>query len=131
MVLSFAPSQAQNTDDDNMHPSMVKWSDRKLRWDDFKGTKPMLSDDDDIAHLSLYLESKECTKKVDGIVYKYYGYDTYMDQKESWIAHQNRSESVLKHYQNQFDLWECLAREYINGVTVVNSFSRDREKFDK
>ena len=131
MVLSFAPSQAQNTDDDNMHPSMVKWSDRKLRWDDFKGTKPMLSDDDDIAHLSLYLESKECTKKVDGIVYKYYGYDTYMDQKESWIAHQNRSESVLKHYQNQFDLWECLAREYINGVTVVNSFSRVREQFDK
>ena len=131
MVLSFASSQAQNTDDDNMHPSMVKWSDRKLRWDDFKGTKPMLSDDDDIAHLSLYLESKECTKKVDGIVYKYYGYDTYMDQKESWIAHQNRSESVLKHYQNQFDLWECLAREYINGVTVVNSFSRVREQFDK
>ena len=131
MVLSFAPSQAQNTDDDNMHPSMVKWSDRKLRWDDFKGTKPMLSDDDDIAHLSLYLESKECTKKVDGIVYKYYGYDTYMDQKESWIAHHNRSESVLKHYQNQFDLWECLAREYINGVTVVNSFSRVREQFDK
>lgn len=131
MVLSFAPSQAQNTDDDNMHPSMVKWSDRKLRWDDFKGTKPMLSDDDDIAHLSLYLESKECTKKVDGIVYKYYGYDTYMDQKESWIAHQNRSESVLKHYQNQFDLWECLAREYINGVAVVNSFSRVREQFDK
>lgn len=131
MVLSFAPSQAQNTDDDNMHPSMVKWSDRKLRWDDFKGTKPMLSDDDDIAHLSLYLESKECTKKVDGIVYKYYGYDTYMDQKESWIAHQNMSESVLKHYQNQFDLWECLAREYINGVTVVNSFSRVREQFDK
>ena len=131
MVLSFAPSQAQNTDDDNMHPSMVKWSDRKLRWDDFKGTKPMLSDDDDIVHLSLYLESKECTKKVDGIVYKYYGYDTYMDQKESWIAHQNRSESVLKHYQNQFDLWECLAREYINGVTVVNSFSRVREQFDK
>ena len=131
MVLSFAPSQAQNTDDDNMHPSMVKWSDRKLRWDDFKGTKPMLSDDDDVAHLSLYLESKECTKKVDGIVYKYYGYDTYMDQKESWIAHQNRSESVLKHYQNQFDLWECLAREYINGVTVVNSFSRVREQFDK
>ena len=131
MVLSFAPSQAQNTVDDNMHPSMVKWSDRKLRWDDFRGTKPMLSDDDDIAHLSLYLESKECTKKVDGIVYKYYGYDTYMDQKESWIAHQNRSESVLKHYQNQFDLWECLAREYINGVTVVNSFSRVREQFDK
>ena len=131
MVLSFAPSQAQNTDDDNMHPSMVKWSDRKLRWDDFKGTKPMLSDDDDIAHLSLYLESKECTKKVDGIVDKYYGYDTYMDQKESWIAHQNRSEYVLKHYQNQFDLWECLAREYINGVTVVNSFSRVREQFDK
>ena len=138
MVLSFAPSQAQNTDDDNMYLGMVKWSDRKLRWDDFRGTKPMLSDDNNVAHLSLYSETKECKKKVDGIVYKYYGYDTYMDQDESWIDHKNMSESVLKHYQNQFDLWECLTREYIineteetNGVAMTNSFSRLRARFEQ
>lgn len=144
LALCIVPMQAQKTsskkymDNDDIHYGMVKWGERKLRWDDFRGKKPMLSEEKKVAYLSLYAETKECKKKVDGIVYKYNGYDTYMLQDESWIDHNNMNESVLKHYQNQFDLWECLAREYIinvtletNGVAMTSSFSRLREQFEQ
>ena len=113
LALCFVPSLAQGSyqeDSDSIDiPRMVKWDERKLRWDDFKALNP--TNGKTSYHLSLYAKVKSLKKKIDGVVYKYYAWDSFMEQGRSWIDANSMTETKLKHCQNQFDLWELMLRK--------------------
>ena len=110
LALCFVPSQAQKvSDNDDMHYGMVKWGERKLRWDDFRAANPMKGRTS--SYVGLVAKPKEMTKIIDGIKYKYVGWDNYVIQNRSWMDANNMNESKLRHCQNQFDLWEYLIRK--------------------
>ena len=113
LALCSVSSYAQNTskkwaDDDDLHIGMVKWSERKLRWDDFRASNPRM--DKNSSHIALYAKPRSKSKVVDGINYKYIDWESYMVQNKSWQDAHDMNESKLKHCQNLFDLWELLVR---------------------
>ena len=109
-ALCFVPSQAQKvSDNDDIHYGMVKWGERKLRWDDFRAKNPKKGKFS--SYVDLLAKPKEKEKILDGIKYKYIGWENFVIQKESWMDANNMNESKLKHCQNLFDLWEYLIRK--------------------
>ena len=127
LALCFVPLQAQitfskiNVDNDDLHYGMVKWGERKLRWDDFRATKPMNGKKS--SYVSLLAKPREKQKILDGIKYKYIDWDNYVIQNKSWMDANNMNESKLKHCQNQFALWVYLVRKMVvESVREMVSF---------
>ncbi len=106
--MCFVPSQAQYSSSD-INYSSVKWSDRKLRFDDFKAIKPVNAKT--ASRISVYGRMKSQKKKVDNIKYNYYTWDNFMFQFRSWMDAESMTETRLKHCQNQFDLYEVMLRK--------------------
>ena len=113
----------------------VKWTDRKLRWDDFRASKNPNSNKASFLHL--YAQPVLKKKKIDGVNYKYYCYESYLIQDDSWVENKDLVDSRLKHCQNQFDLWEALTRRvamdypFCDGLTMGQLFDRYQREFDK
>lgn len=108
LAMCFVPSQAQYSSSD-INYSSVKWSDRKLRFDDFKAIKPVNAKT--ASRISVYGRMKSQKKKVDNIKYNYYTWDNFMFQFRSWMDAESMTETRLKHCQNQFDLYEVMLRK--------------------
>jgi hypothetical protein len=129
LALSIVPSQAQrpfskkNVDNEDLHLGAVKWGERKLRWDDFRAVNPTKGRTS--SYVSLEAIPKEKEKILNGIKYKYIGWENYVIQNNSWLDVKNMNESKLKHCQNQFDLWEFLVRK------VAVESERQDVRFDK
>lgn len=112
-----------NDDNDDSQTGMLKWGERKLRWDDFKAVNPTRGRTS--SYVSLETKPKQKEKILDGIKYKYIGWESYAIQNKSWMDVKNMNESKLKHCQNQFDLWEFLVRK------VAVESERQDVRFDK
>lgn len=115
MMFCFGTSSAQifklrNNAGSDTYFGLVKWSDRKLRWDDFKGHKPATMSKK-ASYISLKSMPVEQKKEIDGIYYKYIDFESYMVQNASWLDAKDINDSRLKLCQNQFDVWEYLGRE--------------------
>lgn len=113
LAMCFVPMQAQNhffDDSDSIDmPVMVKWGERKISFDDFKARNPTMGK---LAYqVNLYAKPITRKKKVDGVLYKYYTFDNFMDQGKSWMDANSMTETRLKHCQNQFDLFEVMLRK--------------------
>ena len=122
LALCFVPSQAQKvSDNDDVHYGMVKWGERKLRWDDFRGVKPVNGKKS--SYVSLLAKPRDKQRILDGIKYKYIDWDNYVIQNQSWMDANNMNESKLKHCQNQFALWVYLVRKMVvESVREMVSF---------
>lgn len=136
LALCFVPSQAQKvSDNDDIHYGMVKWGERKLRWDDFRAKNPKKGKFS--SYVDLLAKPKEKEKILDGIKYKYIGWENFVIQKESWMEANNMNESKLKHCQNQFDLWEYLIRKVAveyprkQAVSLDDQYSEMQKAFDE
>ena len=141
LALSIVPSQAQrpfskkNVDNEDLHLGAVKWGERKLRWDDFRAKNPKKGKFS--SYVDLLAKPKEKEKILDGIKYKYIGWENFVIQKESWMDANNMNESKLKHCQNQFDLWEYLIRKVAveyprkQAVSLDDQYSEMQKAFDE
>lgn len=141
LALCIVPMQAQKTsskkymDNDDIHYGMVKWGERKLRWDDFRGAKPM--SDRTSSVVKLYAQPKFQKIKKDDIWYKYNVWECFFVQEQSWIDTKNMNESKLKLCQNKFDMWEILAREVaveyprMQFESLEAQYTDMRKKFDE
>lgn len=141
LALCIVPSQAQisfskkKVDNDDMHLGMVKWGERKLRWDDFRATKPMNGKKS--SYVSLLAKPRDKQRILDGIKYKYIDWDSYVIQNQSWMDANNMNESKLKHCQNQFALWVYLVRKVAidypkrQGVSLDAQYSEMQRAFDE
>ena len=141
LALSIVPSQAQrpfskkNVDNEDLHLGAVKWGERKLRWDDFRAVNPTKGRTS--SYVSLEAIPKEKEKILNGIKYKYIGWENYVIQNNSWLDVKNMNESKLKHCQNQFDLWEFLVRKVAveyprkQNVSLDAQYSEMQRAFDE
>ena len=135
LALCFVPSQAQDSPTGDLYYGVVKWGDRKLRWDDFRAKNP--KNGKTSSYVGLVAKPKPKTKIVDGIKYKYTDWENFVIQKESWMDANNMNESKLKHCQNQFDLWEYLIRKVAveyprkQAVSLDDQYSEMQKAFDE
>lgn len=128
LALCFVPSQAQDSPTGNLYYGVVKWGDRKLRWDDFRAKNP--KNGKTSSYVGLVAKPKPKTKIVDGIKYKYTDWENFVIQKESWMDANNMNESKLKHCQNQFDLWEYLVRKVAVDYPRKQDVSLDMQYYE-
>ena len=128
LALCFVPSQAQNSPTGDIYYGVVKWGDRKLRWDDFRAKNP--KNGKTSSYVGLVAKPKPKTKIVDGIKYKYTDWENFVIQKESWMDANNMNESKLKHCQNQFDLWEYLVRKVAVDYPRKQDVSLDMQYYE-
>ena len=128
LALCIVPSQAQDSPTGDLYYGVVKWGDRKLRWDDFRAKNP--KNGKTSSYVGLVAKPKPKTKIVDGIKYKYTDWENFVIQKESWMDANNMNESKLKHCQNQFDLWEYLVRKVAVDYPRKQDVSLDMQYYE-
>lgn len=109
LCIEPAFAQSKGSKDNISSYGKVGWSERRLRWDDFRAQKPIASKLKSGISFKAYPRNNK--KVIDGINYKYADFVNYVVQDESWVDNYDMSESRLKLCQIHFDLWESLLRD--------------------
>lgn len=97
--------------DDSYDKSMVSWEERKLTWDDFKGT--VESSNGRI--FDMKFRNVPCIKmeKIGNVKYVYNTSQTFINSATSWVVDSCKNYSTLKLAQTGFNLWELYSRKAI------------------
>ncbi len=103
--------------------TLIPWKGHELTWKDFRGEEP---DQDTLAYqIRVMARPVNQRRKIDGIVYEYPAYDTYLNAEECWVRPSRRDETMLQFLQASFDLWELQSRKAAIDHALSNDASMD------
>ena len=103
-LLSATPLMARS-----FKENKIKWEDRPLTWDDFKGRK--LKSDTAVYNLEWFVNDQVETLKVPHGKIIYYRTNLSLSQDESFIDHSFRNDNMLRFCQTGFNLLEVYRRQ--------------------
>ena len=110
-IQSFGVRSNSMSLDDRNDKNMVSWEDRKLTWDDFKGTvDSSYGRMYDMKFLNRPYLKKE---KIGNNKYVYNTSQTFINSATSWVVDSCKNNSTLKLAQTGFNLWELYSRKAI------------------
>ena len=113
----------------------VQWNaDRKLTWQDFKGSPK--EDSPYSAESSLQIAYGLKISEEAGVTNYSFTVDCYFEKKDSWVKEDKKTESLLKHEQLHFDIAEYFARKLRrafkkNSFTIEDYQSKSTAIFNK
>jgi hypothetical protein len=103
----------------------MPWGERKLRWEDFRGTPPKRSSDDEVALTASVIMLKSLGNSQGKIEIEIVA---AFDPAISWVRHGHRTPEVLNHEQRHFDLAEYNARRLRSEIKSIQGY---QELFDR
>lgn len=90
--------------------SVVKWGERKLRWDDFKGIS--LQNSNDVTYLSYTIGYRTFEREIENVNIKWFETYAYIDKYASWVKDNFKNDILLRYNQTIFDIVELYTRKF-------------------